>query len=497
MYDNTREQNESIYICDINTLVIETPGRSCTSAGLVDVRYSSSASMFSSDIVFSDYFDGNLCLKIEGLMAEGFRVFIDGIEYSYAIRKSGVTNPGYALIGGPYEKGCTVRAVWGESRKGEVYMVDESEPLVHEDVQGEDAKTPGSVLLRVSGADILYNENRRMFLLCKKAAQEEEPGGDIRLYASLGSRVALLSLNGQDPVQELVLAPDFEGYTMHNLRVQTQNAGGYEEYSLIVSGHPRDYESGLYTGSTADAFRTVTGSFAGELCYAISTAMGESAVLGSYNSTPNRMYGMDRKTGYFWGHTTAMNSEFLFQLEEGNYVISCSLSQESPSVSVVCEPISGGRVTQIQPGSDTRIRSTGEGIILQVNSPDDAAAGCGFKSIMIRALSTEAQVSGFIPYGDEDEEESTFSPCDTAYHTFTDTDICSEDDDETADDIHEEPDIRISAENYTGPKITVVGRHHTEKGELQEDHSCAKTAGKLAGVLALTGAVVAVVKKKL
>ena len=47
------------------------------------------------EVVFDEDYDGDLSVKICSLMAEDFQIFIDGDEYSYAVRGAKQTDPGY------------------------------------------------------------------------------------------------------------------------------------------------------------------------------------------------------------------------------------------------------------------------------------------------------------------------------------------------------------------------------------------------------------------
>lgn len=509
MFDNSRDNNQMIYICDGDTLVIETPAGNCGIEGLVSVCRSESDTTFGSDIIFEDYFDGNLCLRIQGLMAEGFHVYIDDEEYSYAVKGGGLTNPGYALIGGPYEKNCHVRATWGQKTTGGVFYSERGTGEIAEQgtVTHDTAVELPFPVLACPAGDVFINVERGLYLLYPKNTERTSVEGLQVSFRTADGEVRFSFEDDSVYSSSLTVYPDTDGYVFHNLYFEN---GSHDIKGLIVARHERDYEIVSVSESSVDAFREVKGSFAGEACYRISTFSQGRDSLGSYNSSALQMYGIDRKTGYFWGKTDSRADEFRLELEEGQYEVSCSFSGCGGRIVcgsngfdrniVIAQPTGRGSATET-----TRMQVKGDELYVRVEVVD-MYCDLRIDSIIVRALSTEAHPSGFVPLYSLVQDKKEDVKDDDFELVLPDTE---EEYENEAEDISnnstydyesnqrgKKPDgIRITTESSISPKITVVGKHHSAS-EDTSDRKCAKRAGTLAGALALTGAVVAVFHKK-
>ncbi len=394
-------------------------------------------------VVFEEDFDGDLSIKIFSLMAEDFHVWIDGEEYSYAVRGSKQTDPGYAMLAGPFEKGTVIGAAWGKESAG-VYMQEDVEtagqPETVEEEQGRTVRIPFSVTgarsvlfgrilqivlveispdsavtllphkgfrLLVSGtpldgekvlpapSDVVYSELEVDALEASDAAGESAQTGEA------GQKKTLTGVVGQEKTLTGVAGQE---KTLSGVAGQGLSAG-VGKYRIVLKNPlaMKDKEQG------PDAFMNVTGSFAGELCYRIGAS--EDASKGTYHTLESHEFGVDPFTGYYWGRTAEDGSEWAFQLEEGLYGINVSVGSGTEAVVLV----TGGKEKEykLPPMASTldgptamTIRARVKNGIVTLRCRGSEGTVCPFESIEIRTLSTTAHASDYIPADmSEDPEE--------------------------------------------------------------------------------------------
>jgi hypothetical protein len=394
-------------------------------------------------VVFEEDFDGDLSIKIFSLMAEDFRVWIDGEEYSYAVRGSKQTDPGYAMLAGPFEKGTVIGAAWGKESAG-VYMQEDVEtagqPETVEEEQGRTVRIPFSVTgarsvlfgrtlqivlveispdsavtllphkgfrLLVSGtplegekvlptpSDVVYSELEVDALEASDAAGESAQTGEA------GQKKTLTGVVGQEKTLTGVAG---QKKTLTGVAGQELSAG-VGKYRIVLKNPlaMKDKEQG------PDAFMNVTGSFAGELCYRIGESEDRSE--GTYQTLESHDFGIDPFTGYYWGRMTEDGSEWAFQLEEGLYGINVSVGSGTEVVVLVTD--GKEKEYKLPPMASTfdgptamTIRARVKNGIVTLRCRGSEGTACPFEGIEIRTLSTTAHASDYIPADmSEDPEE--------------------------------------------------------------------------------------------
>ncbi|MBR6293867.1 MAG: hypothetical protein IKR54_04660 [Lachnospiraceae bacterium] len=422
-------------------------------------------------VVFEEDFDGDLSIKIFSLMAEDFRVWIDGREYSYAIRGGKQTDPGYAMLAGPFEKGTVIGAAWGKE-SASVYMQEDvgtaGQPETVEEEQGRTVRLP----FVIKGAQSVLADSTFATVLV-----EVSPDSPATISPRKGVR---LVMDGQSLEGEKVLtAPTDAVYSGLEVKVigfdslsnpgelpdgendQPENKNnGADNYRIVVKNplFATDKEQG------PDAFMNVTGSFAGELCYRIGAS--EDASKGTYHTLESHEFGVDPFTGYYWGRTAEDGSEWAFQLEEGLYGINASVANGAKAVVLV----TGGKEKEYKlpaeaatPDGPTAvtIRSRVDNGIVTLRCRADEGTSCPFVSIEIRTLSTTAHASAYIPADmSEDPEEA---PAEIAEETPSE--VQEEISEEKAEEMPEEVQEEISEEKAEETPPEVQEEISEEKAE--------------------------------
>ncbi len=375
-------------------------------------------------VVFEEDFDGDLSIKIFSLMAEDFRVWIDGEEYSYAVRGGKQTDPGYAMLAGPFEKGTVIGAAWGKESAG-VYMQEDVEtagqPETVEEEQGRTVRIPFSV---TGARSVLFGRTLQIVLV------EISPDSAVTLLPHKGFRLLVSGtpLEGEkvlptpsDVVYSELEVDALEASDAAGESAQTGEAGqektltgvagqglsaGVGKYRIVLKNPlaMKDKEQG------PDVFMNVTGSFAGELCYRIGES--EDGSEGTYQTLESHDFGIDPFTGYYWGRMTEDGSEWAFQLEEGLYGINVSVGSGTEVVVLVTD--GKEKEYKLPPMASTfdgptamTIRARVKNGIMTLRCRGSEGTACPFEGIEIRTLSTTAHASDYIPADmSEDPEEA-------------------------------------------------------------------------------------------
>ncbi len=375
-------------------------------------------------VVFEEDFDGDLSIKIFSLMAEDFRVWIDGEEYSYAVRGSKQTDPGYAMLAGPFEKGTVIGAAWGKESAG-VYMQEDVETAGQSETVEEEHGRTVRIPFSVTGArSVLFGRTLQIVLV------EISPDSAVTLLPHKGFRILVSGtpLEGEkvlptpsDVVYSELEVDALEASDAAGESAQTGEAGqektltgvagqglsaGVGKYRIVLKNPlaMKDKEQG------PDVFMNVTGSFAGELCYRIGES--EDGSEGTYQTLESHDFGIDPFTGYYWGRMTEDGSEWAFQLEEGLYGINVSVGSGTEVVVLVTD--GKEKEYKLPPMASTfdgptamTIRARVKNGIVTLRCRGSEGTACPFEGIEIRTLSTTAHASDYIPADmSEDPEEA-------------------------------------------------------------------------------------------
>ncbi len=342
------------------------------------------------EISFDEDYNGDLSVKICSLMAEDFHVDIDGGEYSYAIRGAGQTDPGYAMIAGPFEKGTVIGCSWGKP-SASVYT---QEDIGNVEAHGEpDEKgKPVVVPFFVSGAQSVTVSKTFAVVL---ADVTEQPVVSIAPFGSIP-----LLADGV-PIEEEFKVAVPEDAVYKSIKI----VAGKNEYNFVIrnSKNKNDNEQ------CPDAFMNVTGSFAGELCYKVGEA-DEGCAKGTYHTDHDRVFGADPFTGYLWGRNDDKGSSWSFQVEEGLYEFTVVLYGAS-EFNITTQGkekkynITSPEEQQDGPTSSFARLRCGNGIVT-VNALTADGDNCPIGSIEIRTLSTTASASDYVPAVMPSEETS-------------------------------------------------------------------------------------------
>ncbi len=430
-------------------------------------------------VVFEEDFDGDLSIKIFSLMAEDFRVWIDGEEYSYAVRGGKQTDPGYAMLAGPFEKGTVIGAAWGKESAG-VYMQEDVEtagqPETVEEEQGRTVRIPFSV---TGARSVLFGRTLQIVLV------EISPDSAVTLLPHKGFRL-LVSGTPLEGEKVLPTPPDvvyselevdaLEASDAAGESAQTGEAGqektltgvagqglsaGVGKYRIVLKNPlaMKDKEQG------PDAFMNVTGSFAGELCYRIGESEDRSE--GTYQTLESHDFGIDPFTGYYWGRMTEDGSEWAFQLEEGLYGINVSVGSGTEAVVLVTD--GKEKEYKLPPMASTfdgptamTIRARVKNGIMTLRCRGSEGTACPFEGIEIRTLSTTAHASDYIPADmSEDPEEA---PAEIAEETPSE--VQEEISEEKAEEMPPEVQEEISEEKVEEMPAEVQEEVSEEKEEM-------------------------------
>ena len=332
-------------------------------------------------IVFDEDYEGDLSIRIFSLMSEDFHVMIDGEDYAYAIKGARQTDPGFAMLAGPFEKGTVVSARWGKVFAG-VYMQDDIEKA--DDGKTDQIKADESFLLPfvIEGAQtVLYSRENRIILA------DVPPGQSAVLRPCANVRLAIDGVPVEN--EKMIASPSEAVYEGFEIRA------GDDAFLLAVRNpeNRKDPEHG------SDAFMNVTGSFAGELCY--KTGVGDGEEKGTYHSTRDQQFGIDPFTGYFWGRRDAGDA-WSFGLEEGLYAVTVLLGNDAAGFTVTTRgkdkefkmpedcPRDNGPTSMV-----ARVRA--DNGMLTVKGFGSAGDPCPLESIEIRTVTTTAHASDLVP----------------------------------------------------------------------------------------------------
>ncbi|MBQ6090046.1 MAG: hypothetical protein IJL07_02135 [Lachnospiraceae bacterium] len=359
-------------------------------------------------IVFEEDYDGDLSIKIFSLMAEDFHVWIDGEEYSYAIRGGKQTDPGYAMLAGPFEKGTVIGAAWGKE-SASVYMQEDVNPTPQPELVSEETDRSVKIPFVITGAQSVLVSNTFKTVLVETAQDST---------VTLASHRGVKLLTGGTPIEgETILrAPAdavYSGLEVEVLKPQTSTTENDlsekdrligETYRIAV----RNPRTGTEQEQGPDAFMNVTGSFAGELCYKVGAS--EDGSKGTYHTHPVQGFGIDPFTGYYWGRTADNGSAWAFQLEEGLYGINVSVGSGVEAVVLVThdkekEYKLPEAIAMSNGPTAMTIRARVDNGITILKSRGSDGAECPFESIEIRTLSTTAHASDYVPADMSEEPE--------------------------------------------------------------------------------------------
>ncbi len=345
------------------------------------------------EIVFDEDFGGDLSVKICSLMAEDFLVFIDGEEYSYAVKGAKQTDPGFAMIAGPFERGTVVACRWGRPSAG-VYTQEDVGNVEAPEQKKEDKENAAVIPFFIKGAQSVVASKAFGIVLADAGDASEisvSPCKDIPLEA-----------DGTPAEGEIFFkVPEEAAYSSEEV-----TAGG-KQYHLVI-GNPKN-KKGSEEGP--DAFMNVTGSFAGELCYKIGN-IGEPDAHGTYHTSESQKFCADPVTGYLWGSLDGEGTVLAFQVEEGLYGINAMLPGGASSLVVKTPekekayPLPEGMPTDGGPTAMTIRVRTGNGMIT-VKSVDKDGNDRAVEGLEIRTLSTTAHASDFVPVEMPDENVKT------------------------------------------------------------------------------------------
>ncbi|MCR5432363.1 MAG: hypothetical protein K6E95_07380, partial [Lachnospiraceae bacterium] len=347
------------------------------------------------NVRFDSGFEGDLSVKICSLMAEDFYVYIDGEEYSYAVRGAKQTDPGYAMIAGPFDENTVITCKWGRVSAG-VYMQEDMENVAREKEDKDITPKTAQLPFYIRGASKVLVSRAFGIVLVEPG---EEGTALLEPCPETGLRV-----DGEDVETAYELQP-FPEDIYKSIEI---NAGD-DAYHLVIKNPQKtnDNEQG------PDAFMNVTGSFAGELCYR--TGDAEDDTKGTYHTTCDRKFGADPVTGYIWGRVDEEGKCLAFQVEEGLYGINIVPAEGAATYTV----LSGGKEkkyglpdeSQNDDGTtvlNIRIR-LGNGIVY-IKCFDKDGCGCAVGKLEIRTLSTTAHASDYVPAAMPDENTQTEEP---------------------------------------------------------------------------------------
>ena len=344
------------------------------------------------EVVFDEDYDGDLSVKICSLMAEDFQIFIDGDEYSYAVRGAKQTDPGYAMIAGPFEKGSKIVCRWGKLSAG-VYMQEDIGNVEKPEKAGKEVTATASIPFIIKGAQNVLVSKTMSTVLAEVT--------DESVVTVSSAKRGILEFSGLTVEGEMTVeVPRGKVYDSRELKA------GEECYRLVL----RNAANKTDCDQCPDAFMNVTGSFAGELCYKVGNDPSEGEK-GTYHTLREQNFGIDPYTGYFWGKTGNTGSSWAFGLEEGLYGISVSLGKDVSQFSIT----NNGKektykLPEDMPRDDgptsmtVRLRCA-NGIIVVRGIADDGSEHA-VESIEIRTLSTTAHASDFVPAEAVAAEES-------------------------------------------------------------------------------------------
>ncbi len=335
------------------------------------------------EVVFDEDYDGDLSVKICSLMAEDFQIFIDGDEYSYAVRGAKQTDPGYAMIAGPFEKGSKIVCRWGKLSAG-VYMQEDIGNVEKPDKAGKEVTATAPIPFIIKGAQNVLVSKAMSTVLAEVT--------DESVVTVSSAKRGILEFSGLTVEGEMTVeVPSDKVYDSRELKA------GEECYRLVL----RNAANKTDCDQCPDAFMNVTGSFAGELCYKVGNDPSEGEK-GTYHTLREQNFGIDPYTGYFWGKTGNTGSSWAFGLEEGLYGISVSLGKDVSQFSIT----NNGKektykLPEDMPRDDgptsmtVRLRCA-NGIIVVRGIAGDGSEHA-VESIEIRTLSTTAHASDFVP----------------------------------------------------------------------------------------------------
>ncbi len=335
-------------------------------------------------IRFDEEYAGDLAIKIFSLMAEDFCVSVDDEEYSYAVRGARQTDPGYAMIAGPFDAGARVECRWGKVPAG-VYTREDVANVDAPEDKNEETGKPVVIPFYIKGAQSVLVSKAFETIL-------------VDVTDACGATIA--------PSDSILLEADqkvIEGETELNIPSEAvyesmEIVAGNEKYHLVIrnSKNKKDNEQG------PDAFMNVTGSFAGELCYKVGNASGEDDARGTYHTYREQTFGVDPYTGYFWGRLDEIGSELAFQVEEGLYAINVTPGKDASVLLVTTQgkeksyPIP--ELADMSSGPTVmQIRTRSKNGIMTVKCLDKDGNGCTMDGIEIRTLSTTAHASDYLP----------------------------------------------------------------------------------------------------
>ncbi|MCR5828994.1 MAG: hypothetical protein K6F93_01420 [Lachnospiraceae bacterium] len=331
-------------------------------------------------IRFDEDFGGDLSVKICSLMAEDFNVAIDGEDYSFAIRGAKQTDPGYAMIAGPFEKDSVITFGWGKDSAG-IYMQEDVESVETSEDNIEEISENHKIPFLINGADRVLVSRSSMIVLADITQADEafiSPIGEIGL-----------EVNGTEVTDKMRLEAPKE-FVYDSIDVKA----GEEKYRLVLRNPENKNDDG-----GPDAFMNVTGSFAGELCYKIGLP-GGTGEKGTYHSFNDHIFGIDPQTGYFWGRMKALGSVWGFQVEEGLYSINPSVLKNAKSFIVISQGKEKEYPVPAESGAEDgpavmMIRARLNNGIAVIKCIDKDGNECAIESVEIRTLSTTAHASDF------------------------------------------------------------------------------------------------------
>ncbi len=317
-------------------------------------------------IYFDREYYGTLALRIPADPAVMTEIFINGYEYDYAITP-GEDQALYALVAGPFEKGCRVKLA--------MKMPERAKTIPHN-------PTMKISPVMTSNGTVSLNETKSRFLLTL-----EEPAELVTFTLPENYDI---EINGKScgNAAELILGDTL--FTSYKARIFTEGHSSYRDFDLVIMQAVDDEGMGA---CAVNAYTPITGAFAGEAAYLIDRR-SHNTENATHGTADDPMLAIDPVTGYKWGRIDADKADYYFELENGGYEVSASFTGEGARL--VANP--GTEYEKVLVRETTTevqrygIRITDGQLVLSVCEGDP---GIDFMMLTIRAIDTIATESGY------------------------------------------------------------------------------------------------------
>ncbi len=317
-------------------------------------------------IYFDREYYGTLALRIPADPAVMTEIYINGDEYDYAITP-GENQALYALVAGPFEKGCRVKLA--------MKMPERAKIIPHN-------PTMRISPVMTSNGTVSLNDTKSRFLLTL-----EEPA---ELVTFTLPKAYDIEINGKScgNTAELILGETL--FTSYRARIFTEEHSSYRDFDIVIMQAVDDEGMGA---CAVNAYTPITGAFAGEAAYLIDRR-SHNTENATHGTADDPMLCIDPVTGYKWGRIDADKADYYFELENGGYEVSASFTGTGSRL--VANP--GTEYEKILVRETTTevqrygIRITDGQLVLSVCEGDP---GIDFMTLTIRAIDTIATESGY------------------------------------------------------------------------------------------------------